>query len=532
MSFRLILALAAAATSAAAQQSILEFEDTELHAQYGYSVDIVGDIDGDGRDDLVIGTPANSSTDGGEIAVVSSATGQNIWRTQGTPGARSGEAVANLGDINGDGYDDVAEGAPYGALGGIAKGWVRVFSGKELEAFYLVGGNDMPDFARIGSSVCPLGDVDDDDVPDFAVGAPGMPVGGMLAVGEVWVVSGKEGDVIRKHAGSQTAGVYGEAVGGARGKDGDVDGDGVGDVVIGAPGHDLVGANAGRVEVRSGRTGALLFQILETQGNAQLGAAVDIAGDVNADGFADVIVGAPGHDEGTGEVKLFLGPFGEAAWTLAGTSGVDAYGLSVAGVDDVDRDGYDDVAIGARNRFEVRSGRTGEILYTDVKGDGKTKNLGFALAGGGDIDGDGWLDVVTGAPSADLGLVRAYDVLFRQLDLGFGGPGVAYLEVAGAPLDSFGQADARLTLAPPNAQTAMVASAVNASVPFKGGILVPNPAGAVITWVTTNAQGRATVTGIPGGNGPAYAYLQALVADLSQVANYTISNAVRVEFLP
>lgn len=529
---RLPLLVLALAGSAAGQQLILDLQDSVTGEQFGYAVDIVGDIDGDGRDDLVIGTPANNSVDGGEIAVVSSATGNMIWRMQGPTGARAGEAVANLGDINGDGFDDVAEGAPFAPMGGIAKGYLRVWSGTEVDAFYLLGGSEIPDLARVGASVCPLGDVDDDDVPDFAVGAPGMPVGGVLGVGEVWVVSGADGDVIRKHAGSIVAGVYGEAIGGARGADGDVDGDGFGDLVIGAPGHDLIGANSGRVEVRSGRTGLLLFQILETQGEALLGAAVDIAGDVNADGFADVIVGAPGHDEGTGEVKLFLGPSGELSWVLAGAHGADAYGLSVAGVDDVDRDGHDDVAIGARNRFEIRSGRTGAILYDEVLGTAKTKNLGFALAGGGDLNDDGWLDVVTGAPSADYGLVRGYDVLYRQPDLGSGGPGVSYLELAGSPLDAFGQADARVFLAPSNAQTVLIVGFANLSAPFKGGILVPDPAGAITTWASTDGDGSAIYPGFPGGGGPFDIYLQALTVDQTQPGNYTFSNAVRGEFLP
>ncbi len=150
----------------------------------------------------------------------------------------------------------------------------------------------------------------------------------------------------------------------------------------------------------------------------------------------------------------------------------------------------------------------------------------------GDLDGDGWADVVTGAPSADYGLVRGYDVLYRQPDIGSAGPGVADLELAGSPLDGFGQADARVSSAPPNAATALVASLGNASLPFKGGVLVPDPTGALVTWIQTDAEGRATVPGIPGGGGPFELYVQALVADLSQPGSYTFSNAVRGEFLP
>ena len=165
---------------------------------------------------------------------------------------------------------------------------------------------------------------------------------------------------------------------------GDVDGDGIIDVVTSAPTKAIGEANAGRVYVYSSRTGKLLWKVDGKPGD-MLGLGVECAGDVNRDGVPDVIAGAPG----AGKCYVYSGKDGRVLLTLTAENVADAFGRHVAGVGDIDGDGYADVMVGApgnsaggpgAGRAYVYSGKDGHVLLT-LTGENPVDAFGSTVAG-------------------------------------------------------------------------------------------------------------------------------------------------------
>jgi hypothetical protein len=155
----------------------------------------------------------------------------------------------------------------------------------------------------------------------------------------------------------------------------------------------------------------------------------------------------------------------------------------------------------------------------------------------GDLNGDDWPDLLMSWPYADYdgtdsGMALGLGFLTYQPDLGFQGPGTSTLQVYGTPLATGGQADMRLTYAAANSPAWLLASASQAFSAFKGGILVPNAAVALLVPFTTDAQGKVVIPGIPGGGGYLIIYCQFLVKNAGYPQGWGLSNAVAVELLP
>ena len=195
-------------------------------------------------------------------------------------------------------------------------------------------------------------------------------------------------------------GAQGEAFGWEARTVGDVDGDGVQDAVVSAPANSPPGDNKGRVDVYSGKSGELLWRAIGEDGS-QLGISIEAAGDVNKDGVPDVVAGATG----TGTVYVYSGNDGNVLHTLEAPEGSGNFGNKTSTAGDVNDDGYSDVLVGAPGdgsnaedpgKAYVYSGVDGELLL-ELEGARAGDGFGTSVAGGGQGDRF-WL--VVGAPNA------------------------------------------------------------------------------------------------------------------------------------
>ncbi|MFH0944144.1 MAG: FG-GAP-like repeat-containing protein [Planctomycetota bacterium] len=200
---------------------------------------------------------------------------------------------------------------------------------------------------------------------------------------------------------------FGSAVSGA----GDVNGDGFEDVIIGAPRR----ANlAGAALVYSGRNGTLLHELLGEDFLDYAGVDVSSAGDVNNDGLADLIVGSQG-----GYAQVFSGADGSLAYVSRRGFPIEGYGVSVDEVGDIDHDGFSDLVVGSpggggTGKAYVLSGRRGDLLYL-LQGDNVGEQFGADVCGAGDLNGDGTPDILVASPLAQaggttVGAARAFSV--------------------------------------------------------------------------------------------------------------------------
>lgn len=391
----------------------------------GASVAIAGDVDDDGYDDVIVG--ASHDTDGvtGEgVVTLFYGSGSGVsdfpdWTFgSGQKGARLGAAVGGARDVDGDGRADVVVGAPEYNNGESKEGAVFLFYGASI-----VGLTDAPDWAfyggqadaNLGASVS-SGDVNGDGYSDLIVGAPGY-VEATVAEGAAFVFyGGPDGpadtpDRILLGGGANAR--FGAAVGA-----GDVNGDGCDDVVVGAPGFDGVGgaflyAGSDTTGLRS----VASWTASGAQADGEFGSAVAGGGDVNGDGYGDVLVGAPGQGgdlAGAGAAFLFCGgPGGLEAtprWSTSGNQEQEQFGAAVAMAGDVNDDGYDDAAIGAPRFDNDQAIEGGVFLFHGARfglwpfaswraeGDKADTRFGSAVGGGGDVNDDGAADLVAGAP--------------------------------------------------------------------------------------------------------------------------------------
>ncbi|HEX9792896.1 MAG TPA: VCBS repeat-containing protein [Planctomycetota bacterium] len=399
----------------AAQQTVLEVEGA-AGDQVGSSIAASGDVNGDGYPDFVVGAVQGFVTDGsaaGYARLVSGRGGEILHEWRGVARHEEfGYAVAGVGDLDGDGFPDVAVGSRYDDAAGKGVGAVRVYSGQTGALLLETTGESA--LGEFGSSVAGLGDVDGDGTSDFAVGAPKGDALGADA-GEVRVFSGASGALLFVYGGVASGDHFGHAVAGV----GDVNDDGFADLAVGAPyaGQD----GEGEVRVLSGRDGFTLFVFAGGARGDAFGQSVTPAGDVDGDGRPDLAVGAVGHDgsgSDLGAVFVFSGASGAELLRLEGAAPGGMFGAAVAAVGDVNRDGRTDLAVGAPR--ESANGIRSGVTYLFSGGDGALleswlgepgEGFGTALAGVGDLTGDGISELAVAAPGAEgrgsgSGLVR------------------------------------------------------------------------------------------------------------------------------
>ena len=389
----------------------------------------VGDVDGSGTIDLVTANPEWDGLRGKAWLHLSepSSLGGGIQHFQGeAPGDGFGTSVAALGDVSGDGYADVAIGAPYFDSDDIGKIYIYLGSPSPdpLSPFGdLIG--SPPSLFGIGASVQGLGDTNGDGRPDFAFSRAGNDpsVDNHVTVVHMAVTMGVEsefGDCT--HDFSHV------------GKAGDFDGDGFTDMVLGSQhwGPTGCGDSTGRVRWypggAEGPTDSPTWGPFSGNGGDRMGAALANAGDFNGDGYDDLIIGLPEADQlatDAGAVGLWLGgpeglelsPDGELqppTSVLLETG--DEYGAALAGLGDINGDGYEDVVVGAPGSLIAGADQgaayvflgqdaPGPVIAAEdvVPGVGPGARFGEAVAGLGDVDGDGWTELMITSPGASGG---------------------------------------------------------------------------------------------------------------------------------
>jgi hypothetical protein len=408
--------------------------DSDLQgAELGHSVALAGDLNADGYADVLVGAPKYGAEKEGAVFVF-------YGTLDGLPAnpdkilmgaykaGRFGDSVASAGDVNHDGYADIIIGAP--GYDGIEPdtGAILVYHGSasglaDSPALTVVGQQKWGEF---GNAVAGAGDVNGDSFADVIAGEH-YYTNGQVHEGRAHVFFGSPSGVITSTAWTYESDQSESRLGAAVAAAGDINHDGLDDIIIGAPSFNNDQSLEGRAFVFYSRTtGFGQAPDWFAEGNATeawFGWSVGTAGDVNGDGYADVLIGAPNllnSLAGNGAVFAYHGSSqglgASPDWTGEVNQDNSFYGCQVGPAGDINQDGYDDILIGA---FKYEAGSQQDeggafIHYGGLNGLSSLRSwwatggkadawFGYSASIAGDINGDSYLDVIVGAPTYKLG---------------------------------------------------------------------------------------------------------------------------------
>ncbi len=381
---------------------------------FGSTLDASQDFDGAGVADILIGAPTHIAASGESAGSVSVFSGENftlLTMIEGTSsGERLGTAITTLPDLSNDGRSELVMGSPGASRPCVTTcGIARVVSLADHDTILYELSADS--FNPLGSSVHSAGDVNGDNISDFIVGVPLEDPDQLHNAGSAYIFSGKDGQLLRQFAGENEGDRFGTAVRGVT----DLDGDGLNEIAIGAPGGGSANNGiSGYVDIYSVMTGVRHLRLIGQQDGDLFGTSLGASHDYDGDLVPDLLVGSPGATvlglQEAGRVEAFSLTGGTHLLEFVGSSSEDHLGSSVTWIDSLDGDGIPDIIVGAPNSSPASRLQSGVVFIVSganllplrsYVGENFFDHFGTSVAAVGDVDQDGISDYLVGAPDGN-----------------------------------------------------------------------------------------------------------------------------------